>query len=51
VRENELRFADEASKRALEGLADAAEVLSPEQRVQLAQQMEEHRKRWHGDRH
>jgi periplasmic protein CpxP/Spy len=51
IRENELQFADQASKRALEGIADAAEVLTPEQRVQLARQMEEHHKRWHGDRH
>lgn len=46
VRENELRLADQASKRFVEGIADAAEVLTPEQRAQLIQKMEERHKRW-----
>lgn len=50
VRVSELRLADDASKRLLQGIADAAEVLTPEQRTALAQTMEEHRQwrhRWH----
>jgi protein CpxP len=50
VRVGELRLADEASKRLLTGIADAADVLTPEQRTSLAQSMEEHRHwrhRWH----
>jgi len=45
VRVEELRFADEASKRILQGVADAAEVLTPEQRTTLAEHLEKHR-RW-----
>ena len=43
VRVGELRLADEASKRILQGVADAAEVLTPEQRAALANHLEEHR--------
>jgi protein CpxP len=43
VRAGELRLADEASKRILQGVADAAEVLTPEQRTALAEHIEEHR--------
>lgn len=43
VRVGELRLADEASKRILQGIADAAEVLTPEQRTALAEHIEEHR--------
>lgn len=43
VRAGELRLADEASKRILQGVADAAEVLTPEQRTALAEHLEEHR--------
>jgi protein CpxP len=45
VRMEELRFADEASKRIVQGVADAAEVLTPEQRTALAAHLEKHR-RW-----
>lgn len=48
VRVGELRLADEASKRLLTGIADAADVLTPEQRATLAQSMEEHRHWRHG---
>jgi Spy/CpxP family protein refolding chaperone len=48
VRVDELRLADEASKRLLTGIADAADVLTPEQRATLAQSMEEHRHWRHG---
>jgi len=47
VRANELRLADQASKRILQGIADSAEVLTPEQRVQLADKLEARRRR-HG---
>jgi periplasmic protein CpxP/Spy len=36
VRTDGLRLADQASKRILDGIADAAEVLTPEQRTELA---------------
>jgi Spy/CpxP family protein refolding chaperone len=42
VRAGEMQLADEASKRILQGVADAAEVLTPEQRTALAEHMEEH---------
>ena len=45
VRVGELQLADEASRRILQGVADAAEVLTPEQRTALAEHMEKHR-RW-----
>ena len=45
ARESELRLADQASQRLFQGIADAAEVLTPEQRAQLAQKMEERHKR------
>jgi protein CpxP len=48
VRADQLRLADEASKRLVQGIADAAEVLTPEQRATLAAEMERHR-RWHHD--
>lgn len=48
VRADQLRLADEASKRIVDGIADAAEVLTPAQRTTLAQKMEQ-RHRWrHG---
>jgi Spy/CpxP family protein refolding chaperone len=48
VRAGELRLADEASKRILQGVADAAEVLTPEQRAALAEHIAEHRHWRHG---
>lgn len=48
VRTEELRFADEASKRIVQGVADAAEVLTPEQRAALAEHLEKHRRWRHG---
>jgi periplasmic protein CpxP/Spy len=42
VRADQLRLADEASKRFVEGIADAAEVLTPEQRAALVANMERH---------
>ena len=46
VRADQLRLADEASRRIVEGLADAAEVLTPEQRAALVTNMEHHGD-WH----
>lgn len=45
VRADGLRLADEASKRIVQGIADAADVLTPAQRATLAQKMEQ-RHRW-----
>jgi len=42
VRADQLRLADEASKRIVDGVADAAEVLTPEQRAALVANMEHH---------
>jgi periplasmic protein CpxP/Spy len=50
VRAGELRLADEASKRILQGVADAAEVLTPDQRAALADHIEQHRHWRHGGR-
>lgn len=50
VRESELRLADQASRRIVQGIADAAEVLTPQQRTELASKMEQHRGWHHGGR-
>ena len=42
VRADQLRLADEASQRIVQGIADAAEILSPEQRTALIARMERH---------
>ena len=42
VRADQIRLADEASQRFVSGLADAAEVLTPEQRAALVARMERH---------
>ncbi len=46
LRVNQLQLAEQASKRFTEALADVADVLTPEQRKQLAERMN----RWHGHR-
>lgn len=46
LRAQKLRLADEASRRFTRALADAAEILTPEQRKSLAQRFERHRNRW-----
>jgi Spy/CpxP family protein refolding chaperone len=59
LRAAELKLAEQASRALLEGVTDAAKVLTPEQRQQLAQMAERHRhpprhegsgfRRWHGE--
>ncbi len=46
LRANQLQLAEQASKRFTQALADIADVLTPEQRKQLAERMG----RWHGHR-
>ena len=42
VRADQLRLADEASQRIVQSIADAAEVLTPEQRTALIARMDRH---------
>ena len=47
LRAEQMKLADEASKRVSLALADTADVLTPEQRAKLAQAMKERQGRWH----
>jgi Spy/CpxP family protein refolding chaperone len=46
LRVEQIGLADTASKRIAQALADTAEVLSPEQRVKLAERMQRRQGRW-----
>jgi Spy/CpxP family protein refolding chaperone len=46
LRAQEMAAADQVSKRITQSIADAAEVLSPEQRAQLVERMQRMRGRW-----
>jgi periplasmic protein CpxP/Spy len=47
LRAEQLQLAEQASKRIAQTLADAAEVLTPAQRKELALRVERHRRGWH----
>ena len=47
LRSEQMAFADAASKRFVQALADAADVLTPEQRRKLHERLTEMRERWH----
>jgi Spy/CpxP family protein refolding chaperone len=47
LRAEQVQLAEQASSRIVRSLADAAEVLTPAQRRQLAQRVERHRRGWH----
>ena len=49
LRAEQLQLAEQASRRIAQSLADAAEVLTPAQRKELAARVEKHRRGWrHG---
>jgi len=47
LRAEQLQLAEQVSTRIARALADAAEVLTPAQRKELASRMERHRRGWH----
>jgi len=47
LRAEQIQLAEQASKRIAQTLADAAEVLTPAQRKELALRVERHRRGWH----
>jgi protein CpxP len=49
-RAEQVALADQASKRIAQALGDAAEVLTPEQRLKIEQRIESRGNRWHGRR-
>jgi len=48
LRAQDIATADQVSKRMTQSIVDAAEVLTPEQRAQLAERMQRMRGRWRG---
>jgi protein CpxP len=51
LRADHIRLADEASARVVAALADAADVLTPEQRAAAAQKIEKHHRGWRAGNH
>jgi Spy/CpxP family protein refolding chaperone len=49
LRAEHIRFADEASKRITLAVADAAEILTAEQRAAVTEKMAKRHRDWHGD--
>ena len=47
LRAEQLQLAEQASRRITQALADAAEVLTPVQRNELATRIERHHRGWH----
>lgn len=47
LRSEQLQLAETGSKRLVEAVADAAEVLTPQQRRVLAERLQHRRRRWH----
>ncbi len=47
LRAEQLQLVSDGSKRLVQALADAAEVLNPEQRKALAERMQHRHRRWH----
>jgi protein CpxP len=47
IRQKEMQLADQLSRRLTQSIADAAEVLTPEQRAKLAEKMAQRRGGWH----
>jgi protein CpxP len=47
LRAEQLQLAEQASRRITQAFADAAEVLTPVQRKELATRIERHRRGWH----
>ena len=48
LRAEKMRLAEDASRRVTRALAEAADVLTPAQRKELAARVARHHRRWHG---
>jgi protein CpxP len=47
LRSEQLQLAEQGSKRLVQAIADAAEVLTPEQRQLIVERVQHRRRRWH----